>query len=80
MRNRDTTALPALLQELLRLLDPGIDAFLVLARRAGNADGADHLVTNFDRQPALIREGIGVDQDAQSPALQLIGSSGGRRP
>ena len=40
------------LQLVLHLLETGIDAFVIDARRAGHADAADHRIANLDRLSA----------------------------
>ena len=46
------------------LVDAGLGAgfILVAARRAGNPDGADDVVTDLDRQRALGRHDVGQEQ------------------
>src|SRR5712691_10975028 len=45
-----------LLQELLHLLDAGVDALLVHAGRARQADAADRVVADLDRHAAVDRD------------------------
>src|SRR6267378_7486453 len=49
---------PALLQELLYLLDPGVHALFVHAGRARQADTADSVVADLDRHPAVDRDHV----------------------
>src|SRR5256885_9091997 len=46
------------LQDLLSLLDPGVDALLVPAGRARQADAADRVAADLDRHPAVDRDHV----------------------
>ena len=48
----EMTDIDASLQLRGHLVDAGLRAFVVLAGRAGDADGADHLIADLDRQAA----------------------------
>jgi hypothetical protein len=62
----------ALLELVLDLLDPGRGTALVtaVAGRAGNADSADGLVADLDRQPAGYAQYV-VDLTRKLPLRQL---------
>src|SRR5439155_11950439 len=47
-----------LLQELLHLLDAGVDALFVHARRARQADAADRVAADLDRHAAVDRDHV----------------------
>jgi hypothetical protein len=64
------------------LVDPGLRAVVVLARRSGYADRAHDVVADLDRKPAAKREDARVflePADAGSPSMRLTKSADGWR-
>src|SRR5262252_3095925 len=74
--------LPAgLLQVRRHLVDAGLGAgfVLVAARRAGDADRADRVLADLDRQAALRRYDVGeMERAGREIALQRLGEFTGR--